>query len=279
MKTLARANDLSRHAGLRRAARSFAVPAAAHLVPSVLLLGQFSPTRGPVLRSLPAGLCRWRGPNTRRPEVALTFDDGPDPDATPRVLDLLEERAMRATFFLTGERVEEHPELVREIRRRGHEIGTHGHSHSHHLFQTVGRVVADLEQAVTALESFGPGFRPRHFRPPYGQVSGGSIVAAHRLQLDMVLWSAWGREWSDQSAASVSQRIAKRLEPGAIILLHDSDSVSSPGTAAVALEALALVADEIVERRMTSVRIVDLVRRSPSLPAHSSSSIAAGRDE
>lgn len=278
-RAILRAVELGRSAGARRAVRSFAVPAAAHLAPSVLLLGQFWPERVPALRALPAGLCRWRGPDTGRPEVALTFDDGPDPDSTPRVLDLLDEGAMRATFFLTGERVDENRDLVREIHRRGHEIGTHGYSHAHHLLRTANQIVADLERAITSLERIGPDFRPRHFRPPYGQVSGGSIVAAHRLHLDMVLWSAWGREWADHSPASVAARIERRLEPGAIILLHDSDSTSPPGSAAVALEALALVTDEIAARQMTSVRIIDLLRRTPILVTGTPSRLASGAEE
>ena len=119
----------------------------------------------------------------------------------------------------------------------------------------------DLEKGIAVLDALGPGLHPRHFRPPYGQVSGGSIVAAHKTGLDMVLWSAWGREWADRSPESVAQRVAHRLEPGVIVLLHDADATAPPGTAAVALEALSRIIDELDSRQMKSVRIVDLIRR------------------
>ncbi len=249
-----------RRVGAGRALRTAALPAAAHLVPSVLVLGQWWPEMAPPLRALPGGLCRWRGPSTGRPEVALTFDDGPDPSTTPRVLDLLDEHEMRATFFSSGERVDRFPDLVQEIARRGHEVGTHGYYHQRHLFRAAPQIVKDLEAAVAALERLHPSIRPRHFRPPYGQVSGGSIMAAHRSGLDMVLWSAWGREWADRSVDSVTERLLSHLGPGAIILLHDSDGSAPKGTADIAFEALKRILAELGERRMKSVRIADLVR-------------------
>lgn len=255
------ASGLARRAASRRVVRSAAVPAAAHFLPSVLVLGQWWPPSAPPLRSLPAGLCRWRGPRTGRPEVALTFDDGPDPDDTPRVLDILDAHRMRGTFFLTGERVERYPGVVEEIVERGHEVGTHGYTHRHHLFSAAPLIVKDLEMAVAAHERLGARFRPRHFRPPYGQVAGGSVVAAHRLGLDMVLWSAWGREWADRSPDSAAARIIRRLQPGAIVLLHDSDSASRGGTAEVARAVLERVIEHLEHSHMTSVRVVDLLRR------------------
>jgi peptidoglycan/xylan/chitin deacetylase (PgdA/CDA1 family) len=230
-------------------------------VPSVLVLGQWWPSAlsKAQLRALPGGLCRWRGPATGRPEVALTFDDGPSPDGTPPMLDLLDEHGMRGTFFCLGEQAERHGDLVQEIFGRGHEVATHGYAHQHHLATTAPRLVADLERAVGVISAITD--RPRHFRPPYGQVSGGSVLAAHRLGLDTVLWSAWGREWLDRSPRSVADRIIKRLDPGAIVLLHDSDRAAPSGTAAIGCEALAIVISELERRKLRSVRVSDLVRR------------------
>lgn len=167
---------------------------------------------------------------------------------------------MRGTFFLTGERVEALPGVVEEIVARGHEIGTHGYTHRRHLLSPASAVVRDLETALGVHNRLGPRYRPRHFRPPYGQVAGGSIVAAHRLGLDMVLWSAWGREWADRSAESAAARIIRRLDPAAIVLLHDSDATSRPGTAEISFEVLELVVSNLEDRHMTSVRLVDLLR-------------------
>ncbi len=244
-----------------RIVRSAALPAAAHLLPSVLVLGQWWPRAAPPLRSLPGGLCRWRGPDTGRPEVALTFDDGPDPVGSLAVAGLLEEAGMAGSFFTVGELVEANPEIVRELKARGHEVGTHGYRHRHHLLQRGSDTAADLTRAVSALERIGPGFRPRYFRPPYGQVSAGSIAACQRAGLEMVLWSAWGREWAEQEPAAVAARIARRLEPGAIVLLHDSEATSPPGTAARAREALGEVLAKLDAAGLRSVTLSDLLRR------------------
>ncbi|MGH9297404.1 MAG: polysaccharide deacetylase family protein [Acidimicrobiales bacterium] len=241
-----------------RLVRSAAVPAAAHLLPSVLVLGQWWPAVAPPLRALPGGLCRWRGPDTGRPEVSLTFDDGPDPSTTPKVLDFLDEASMRGTFFCLGGQVERHPDLTAEIKRRGHEVAVHGFAHQRHLVRSAPQLVGDLQRALDVIEPIAG--RPRHFRPPYGQVSGGSILAAHRCGLDMVLWSAWGREWADRSADSVAERVIRRLEKGTIVLLHDSDRTSPVGTAAIGFEALRQIVDHLDERNMKSVRLVDLVK-------------------
>lgn len=244
-----------------RIVRSAALPAAAHVLPSVLVLGQWWPDLGPPLRALPGGLCRWRGPDTGRPEVALTFDDGPDPQATLAAASLLEEAEMRGTFFTVGEQVEAHPDVVRQLRARGHEVGTHGYRHRHHLLQRAADTSADLRRAVGALEKLGAGFRPRYFRPPYGQVSTGSIVACQRAGLEMVLWSAWGREWAEEEAEPVIERITRRLGPGAIVLLHDSDATSPPGTAARARKALEGVLEHLLRDGLVSVTLPELLRR------------------
>lgn len=243
-----------------RLVRSAALPTAVHLAPSVLVLGQWWPSFAPGLRALPGGLCRWRGPATGRPEVSLTFDDGPDPEGSLAVADRLEDAGMRGTFFLLGERVDEHPDVVRELRRRGHEIGTHGYRHSRHLLRGGNAIAADLKLALTSLKRLGPEFHPRYFRPPYGQVSGGSLIAAQRAGLELVLWSAWGREWAEERAAAVAARVDRRLERGAIVLLHDSDATSPPGTALRARQALGTILQHLESRGLRSVTLSELVK-------------------
>ncbi len=105
------------------------------------------------------------------------------------------------------------------------------------------------------------GVRPAFFRPPYGQVSGGSLIAARRAGLDLVLWSAWGREWADDDSASVSRRIEQRLGSGSIVLLHDSDVAAVPGTAARAAAAVEQLSGTLTARGLTAVTMSELVRR------------------
>ena len=210
--------------------------AAAQYLPSVLTLGTWAP-----FRSLPIGLCRWRGPDelplprTGTGErafampagqralggVALTFDDGPDPASTPAVLDRLDELGLVATFFCLGTRVEANPELVDEIAGRGHQVETHGYRHEHHLARGPRWVARDLRAAREAMEACG--MRPTWYRPSYGQITGSTLVAARRQGLRLVLWSAWGREWTTLDPVVVAARVSRRLRGGAIVLLHDSD--------------------------------------------------------
>lgn len=237
----------------RRAAGGVAILAAAaavQWVPSVVSLGQWLP-----VRVAPGGWCRWRGaPGTG---VALTFDDGPDPATTPAVLDALDRLGLRATFFPIGTAVARHPGLVREVVERGHLVGTHGFRHHHHLGKPPGWAGRDLDAALAALRDAG--VVPRWYRPPYGQASGPTLLAAHRRGLRTVLWSAWGREWAAPTVGSVAARIIPELVPGAVVLLHDSDAFSPAGSAARALGALDAVAARLDERGLRAVTLDEVV--------------------
>lgn len=238
----------SRH--VARALIPIGVAAGAHMVPSVVSLGQWSP-----LRSLPGDLCRWRGPAVDG--VALTFDDGPDPRTTPDVLDRLSQLALSATFFCLGSQVATHPDLVAEILQRGHQVESHGYRHDHHFVRTPRWVRTDLDAAIAALEESG--VHPRWFRPPYGQTAGATMVEARRHGLRLVLWSAWGREWDEPDAASVARRVGSGLGPGAIVLLHDADVMSPLGSARRATEALGPIAEELHQRGLAALTLDRLV--------------------
>lgn len=233
---------------------SAGVAFAAHMVPSVVSLGQWAP-----VRVLPGDLCRWRGPARRR--VALTFDDGPDPEGTPAVMDRLDELGLKATFFCVGSNVESHPALVGELQRRGHQVETHGYRHDHHFVRSPRWVRADLEAAVAALAAVG--VSPGWFRPPFGQTAGATMLEARRHGLRLVLWSAWGREWVDRDAASVAARVRRAVADGAIVLLHDSDAFSPPGSCRRALAALGPIADDLDQRGLQAVTLDQLTGLAP----------------
>ena len=238
---------------MRRATRAVVGSAgaafAAHMVPSVVSLGQWVP-----VRALPGELCRWRGP--ARPRIALTFDDGPDPGTTPPLLDRLDELGLRATFFCVGSRVAASRDLVGEIGRRGHQVETHGHRHEHHFVRTPRWVRADLEASLDALGSAG--VQPKWFRPPFGQATGSTLLEARRHGLRPVLWSAWGREWAEPDAGAVARRVRAGLDEGAIVLLHDTDAFSPAGSCQRAFEALGPVADELDRRGLEAVTLDEL---------------------
>jgi peptidoglycan/xylan/chitin deacetylase (PgdA/CDA1 family) len=226
------------------------VAAAAQYVPSVAVLGQWSP-----LRAIGSGLCRWRGSD--RPEVALTFDDGPDPRTTPAVLDRLDELGWPATFFCVGSLAEREPDLVAEVLRRGHQVETHGYQHEHHMLRTPRWITRDLRAATRVMADLG--VASTYYRPSFGQLTGTTVAAARALGLETVLWSAWGREWTTSDHRRVAQNVAGGLDGGAIVLLHDSDEFGPAGMWRVGLRALDLVADELERRALEPVTLGHLL--------------------
>jgi peptidoglycan-N-acetylglucosamine deacetylase len=179
--------------------------------------------------------------------VALTFDDGPDPASTPAFLNELAAHGTRATFFMLGSMVARAPALVAEVVAAGHEVGVHGFDHRYLPLRGPVATRSDLTRA-TELIADKTGTWPRFFRPPYGVLSGPSLLALRQLGLTPVLWSAWGREWTaGATGGSVMQNLLRGLQGGVTVLLHDSDSVT-PSMAAAALAGLPSLLGEC-ERR------------------------------
>jgi peptidoglycan-N-acetylglucosamine deacetylase len=196
-------------------------------------------------------LDRWRRfPALERLEngVALTFDDGPDPDATPAVLEALRVGAARAVFFLVGEQVEAHPELARRVADEGHLIALHGFRHVEH--DELGDTVrADLERGA-AVVAAATGVDPRLYRPPYGRFSERSYAAARDLGLTPVYWSAWGSDWEPIPRERIAETAIRDLDPGAIVLLHDSARYAARTSAAPTAEALPAILAAMREREL-----------------------------
>lgn len=174
---------------------------------------------------------------TDRREVWLTIDDGPDPDDTPRLLDLLDQHGAKATFFVVGERAERHPELVREIVRRGHEVAHHTHTHPRFLFWCAGpaRLAAELDRGTAALRAAG--VRPRWFRPPVGIKPFLLAPALAARDLRGVSWTVRSGDCRSSSPEAVAASVAARVHPGSIVLLHEGPGVP----AAVRVTGLARV--------------------------------------
>ena len=174
-------------------------------------LWPYSRVFGPVLRRLP----------TSEKQVWLTIDDGPSDD-TPAVLDALDAHDAKATFFLVGERAARHPERVREILRRGHGIGNHSDSHPQAWFWALGprRMAAEIDQAQTLLHEI-TGQRPRWFRAVVGMANPFVSAPLKRNGLARVAWSARGFDGVAGDVGKAVSRIAAKLQPGAIVLLHE----------------------------------------------------------
>ena len=153
--------------------------------------------------------------------VALTFDDGPDPEATPAVLSELERLGAPATFFLVGEAVERNPSLAREIVAAGHEVGVHCHRHRSPLRLTPREASEDLRRASAAIRA-ATGAELRYYRPAYGLVTAAALATARSLGLQTVLWTRPGYDWEPTGTAeSIAARVAGELHGRDVILLHD----------------------------------------------------------
>ncbi len=183
--------------------------------------------------------------------VALTFDDGPDPGSTPAFLVALDKLGWHATFFMLGSMAERHAGLAAEVAAAGHEVAVHGYGHRNQLALAPWAVSTDLGRGLDAV-SRATGVRPRWHRPPYGVISGAGLAAARRLDLRVVLWSAWGRDWRRAATPdSVVADVETGICPGATVLLHDSDCTSAPGAWRSALGALPLLAESFDARGLS----------------------------
>lgn len=157
----------------------------------------------------------------RSRQVALTFDDGPDPYYTPRVLDMLEKSCAQATFFFCGSMAEKWPHLVREATDRGHAIGSHSWSHRRLMSDLSSiDIRRELDETHTLLEAI-TGKTVTLFRPPYGQYSPRLLSELEERNIVPVLWSAWGKDWTSATGAEVAATVLRSTTRNSIILLHD----------------------------------------------------------
>jgi len=175
--------------------------------------------------------------------IGLTFDDGPDPLGTPAVLDALALAGATATFFLVGEQVERYPSVAAEIVGAGHEIALHGYRHLLQLRRSPRALALDLDRSLEAVGT-ATGLEPTLFRPPYGVFSAVGLELVRRRRWRPLLWSKWGCDWrASATAASVARLATRDLRSGDVVLLHDADHYSSPGSWRATAGAIPRIAD------------------------------------
>lgn len=186
---------------------------------------------GPTLSRLP-------GPGNR---VSLTFDDGPNPRATPLILDTLRREQVHATFFVLGRHAERWPALVRRMADEGHQLGNHGYWHRKLHRRGPGYVRDDLVRGTEAILAASGGDRLRHFRAPHGFRSPWVTPIARSLGQRTVGWSLGVFDSARPGAAEITRRALDGLEPGSILLLHDGDGYDAEGDRLQTAEALPLI--------------------------------------
>lgn len=205
-----------------------------------------SPIFGRVLSRLPS----------RDPVVALTFDDGPNPDATPVVLDALAERGVHATFFILGKHAERWPELVRRVASEGHTLGNHGYHHRKLHLKSPRYVREDLRLGADAIEA-SCGRRPRWFRAPHGFRSPWVTRIAHELGERTVGWSLGVWDTDRPGASIIADRTVDGARRGSILLLHDGDGYDPDGDRLQTAQAVPDIVDRLQARGFRFVGLDD----------------------
>lgn len=193
--------------------------------------------------------------------VALTFDDGPDMQYTPQVLDVLRDKGVKATFFLIGNRVEEYPDVAKRIVQEGHLVGNHTYSHPEIMKaggELLKRELALTEQALAKIGATGSGL----FRPPYGAISPNLVEEAAALGYRVAMWSVDSLDWRGLPKDMVVAKVMEMMSPGAVVLQHSSGGPGEDLSGSV--QALPEIIDTLREQGYRFVRLDEMF---PAVPA------------
>jgi peptidoglycan/xylan/chitin deacetylase (PgdA/CDA1 family) len=171
--------------------------------------------------------------------VRLTFDDGPNRNATPAILDTLAARGVKATFFVVGSMAAASPGIVRRASTEGHEIGNHSWSHPNLTRLSRDQVTSQLARTNETIRQ-ATGASPTEWRPPYGATNALVEAAARDVGLtSMVLWTVDPRDWADPPATTVRDRVLQAVRPNSTVLLHDGTGANTPVALPMILDGLA----------------------------------------
>ena len=236
-------------------------------VPFFLTVGLFllsesvSPANwAPAFQQLPRPVIQLMPP---RPWIALTFDDGPHPVMTERLLGVLEKAQVSATFFVVGKMAERYPYLVQEISAAGHEVSNHSYNHFHFAALSPRDALAELSRTRAVIRRL-TGKDTAYYRPPGGRFSRGIAKAAAGAGYHMVLWSTLTKDVDGASSTAIAQRILRGAHDGDIILMHSG----MPNT----LEALPNVIETLKAQGYQFVTVSTLYSRAPKIPVAVSAS-------
>jgi len=203
---------------------------------------------------------RWgsiRNVRTDRPLAALTFDDGPDAQWTPRILDILAEHRVHATFFMLVENARRLPELVHRVVAEGHEVGLHGFDHRRLAGGSRRSTRRLLDAAASELATIS-GVPVKYFRPPFGAQTVGSFLGERDAGLETVMWDLDSFDWSGLEEWKVASEVVDRTEPGSIILLHDT-LADNPECSFDRAMTVQLVVDGLQRRSLQSTTVSGLL--------------------
>lgn len=192
--------------------------------------------------------------------VALTFDDGPDPVYTPKILDVLAEKEVKATFFLVGSHAAKYPSIVERIHAEGHSIGNHTNYHRSLVPLSKAATYGEIMMAEEAIEAI-TGEKPTLFRPPRGVYSKYARELLKEKRYTIVLWDVSSQDWEETRHTDIVNNVMKRVQPGSIVLFHDSGNIisSSGGNRSNTVKALPIIIDKLIERGYSFLTVDEMI--------------------
>jgi len=192
--------------------------------------------------------------------VALTFDDGPSPLWTPKILDELKAAGIKATFFMLGEHVARYPDVARRVVEEGHEIGNHTYDHHVLLYYTSKELEDELNYADRTLQSV-TGVTTRYFRPPKAWLTADEKIKVREMGYKVILWSLNSKDWVTFHDKQIVSYILRRIQPGDIILFHDSGGAftTEGGDRSQTVKAIKRLATKLREKGYEFVTITQLL--------------------
>jgi peptidoglycan/xylan/chitin deacetylase (PgdA/CDA1 family) len=203
-------------------------------------------------------LTLWRGAGDEK-RVALTFDDGPDGNYTPRVLRVLKEKGVPATFFCVGQRVEQNPELAKQIHEQGHILGNHSFHHGMWINFGLHKTLRAEIDACNAAIAKATGMTPRLYRPPHGFKNPALGDVLSDRQMVVIGWQVRGFDAVSSDAARITTRIVDGAKPGGVVTLHDGAGLQGTTDRSATVEALAVIIDGLRARGFKFVRLDELL--------------------
>ena len=195
-------------------------------------------------------------------DIYITFDDGPDPRMTIQILDILDKTGSKATFFLVGMNIEKYPEIVKEIARRGHDIGYHSYRHTHG-FKT-GPIQSYADNANNAILRL-TGINTDLYRPPFGKLNIFGLLSVIRNRFHLVYWNIDPRDYAAVSSDTITNHVMEHIQPGSVVLFHDGRiNESKLQNISITAEALEHVLAGIQARGLKTGRISEIFQRKAS---------------
>lgn len=207
---------------------------------------------------------------TKENSVYLTFDDGPDPEATPQILEMLDKYNARATFFAIGAKIEKYPDIVSTILKSGNSIGSHGYRHLHGWKATPFSMLRDLKKEREILAKYFSSERQILYRPPFGKLNLINLFYYLRRNGKIVFWDCDPEDYKAASPDQIADYILENVRPGSIILLHDGRSKEENNSADVTVKALELILRGLSDLKFECVTIEEGIKKTkaPTLPVN-----------